>query len=450
MYVVLLVIFVGIGAGSGWALTNFAYQPLPISLMTGALITLFLWQVSFLFRRSGKASKAFESRLAELETGLQGMSDSLQNVQTSVQKVTDKTETYTQEANAYQSQIDLLREKLNTELVLRQSKISQDVTQLKQLIGRLVTQIEKQSIKDTAASLSTASPSATSLSTASPSAASPPEPPKKQGVTGLASARKRRESQQKHANLLLQPITSLQNKETTYYEGIARLTDYATPASSPLPWFKSHRQADILKQIDNNTLFLSIQIVSRFAEKDQKLGVFCNVSRLAFDDQAFFAQWLPLTQNNQHLAEAIIFQMSAHEFTSRSEPMKRNMDRLRALGFRFSLSQVPDFAFDLPGLQATGVSFVKMRYQDMMKHLKNPKGTRPISPMESHIWAEDIHLLCARYGVGLIACEIDTAEKSAEIKKFGIHYGQGAYYGLARQVKASLLQETSVDEKAAS
>jgi len=126
-----------------------------------------------------------------------------------------------------------------------------------------------------------------------------------------------------------------------------------------------------------------------------------------------------------------------------ADTMRENMDRLSALGFRFSLDHAPGLNLDLPRLQDAGVRFVKIDAHRFLDQARDPKGARPVQANTQHVPGEEVASVFARHGVTLIADRLEDETSVVEILEYGIPFGQGHVFGSPRPIKASLMEETA-------
>lgn len=247
---------------------------------------------------------------------------------------------------------------------------------------------------------------------------------------------------QNRVDLHLQPIVNLPQRRVCFYEGFTRLRRPDGKLIMPNEFLAAAERARLLGVIDNMLLFRCVQIVRRLSERDRRVGVFCNVSMLSFEDELFFPHFLEFMTENRDLAGSMIFEISVRAFKSRSDVATRNMARLRDLGFRFSLDKGDGLAFDLPQLQAAGVRYVKVNGERLLEEL-TPGGERPASTAARDVSPQDVPALFARYGVDLVAEKVENEKTVVEILEFDIPFGQGHVFGAPRPIKLSLLEETA-------
>ncbi|HAE95339.1 MAG TPA: diguanylate phosphodiesterase, partial [Hyphomonas atlantica] len=123
--------------------------------------------------------------------------------------------------------------------------------------------------------------------------------------------------------------------------------------------------------------------------------------------------------------------------------MRDNMDKLTALGFRFSIDHADSLALDLPRLQSAGIRFVKMNGTLLMDQLRDPAGPRPVSSINRRVDGEEVSAVFSRYGVTVVAEKIEDEASVIEILEYDIPYGQGHVFGAPRPIKSSLMEETA-------
>ncbi len=243
-------------------------------------------------------------------------------------------------------------------------------------------------------------------------------------------------------DLHLQPIVNLPQRRTCFYEGFTRLRRADGRVIMPTEFLAAAERANLLGVIDNLLLFRCVQIVRRLSERDQRIGVFCNISMASLEDEQFFSNFLDFMRENRDMAYAMIFEISVRAFKTRSDIAARNMLRLKELGFRFSLDKGDGLNFDLPELQAAGVRFLKINGERLLEEL-TPGGERPISAITRDIAPEDVPALFVRYGIDLIAEKLEAEKSVIEILEFEIPYGQGHVFGQPRPIKGTLQTETA-------
>src|SRR5215472_9510088 len=168
---------------------------------------------------------------------------------------------------------------------------------------------------------------------AQPGAAKPPASP--QAAALLQTVRQALETGR--VDLYLQPIVTLPQRRTQYYEGFSRLRDETGRVLMPAEFLSVAEPGGLVAAIDNLLLFRCVQIVRRLAKQERKVGIFCNVSLASLADQEFFPPFIEFLAANRDLAGALVFELGQSAYRARGAVEARSMAKLADLGFRFSI-----------------------------------------------------------------------------------------------------------------
>lgn len=242
--------------------------------------------------------------------------------------------------------------------------------------------------------------------------------------------------------LHLQPIVSLPQRRTAFYEGFTRLKDSTGAIVMPNEFMPVADAAGLTSTIDNMLLFRCVQIVRRLAKQDRRIGIFCNISPRSLSDEGFFPQFLEFMMENRDLAGSLIFELPQDAFERRGAVEARAMARLADLGFRFSIDKVTRLSVDLLDLERAGVRYLKAPGQMLIEQLIE-KNIRPHSNITREVAARDVAAIFRRHGIDMIAERIEDEETVVEILDLDTPYGQGHLFGTPRAIKDSLMAETA-------
>ncbi|MGE0829541.1 MAG: EAL domain-containing protein [Hyphomonadaceae bacterium] len=242
--------------------------------------------------------------------------------------------------------------------------------------------------------------------------------------------------------LHLQPIVTLPQRRTMFYEGFTRLKDSSGRLILPQEFIPAAEQAGLMKIIDNLLTFRCVQIVRKMLKNDRKVGIFCNISPSALADEQFFPQFLEFMRDNRDLAGAVIFEIPQAAYEKRTSVEARAMAKLADIGFRFSIDKVTHIDVDLPDMERSAIRYLKIPARLIIEQLQRD-GIRPRSNITREIAANDVAAVCARYGIDLIAERIEADESVLEMLDLDIPYAQGHLFGAPRAIKESLMEETA-------
>jgi cyclic-di-GMP phosphodiesterase TipF (flagellum assembly factor) len=242
-------------------------------------------------------------------------------------------------------------------------------------------------------------------------------------------------------DLYLQPIVSLPQRRTIFYESFTRLRAADDRVMMPAEYLSVAEGEGLVPAIDNLLLFRCAQIVRRLARQDRKVGVFCNVALSSLGDETFFPQFLDFLSENRDLNQALIFELGQATFDARGAVEARNMAKLADLGFRFSIDKVQTLDLDFADLQRSDVKFMKVAADLLIEQLLDTDAASAL-PSLRDISAADFSGLTRRYGIELIAEKCETERQIVDILELDISVGQGHLFGEPRAIKEAVLAET--------
>lgn len=242
-------------------------------------------------------------------------------------------------------------------------------------------------------------------------------------------------------DLYLQPVVSLPQRRTIFYESFTRLRAADDRIMMPAEYLSVAEGEGLVPAIDNLLLFRCAQIVRRLARQDRKVGVFCNVALSSLGDETFFPQFLDFLSENRDLNQALIFELGQATFDARGAVEARNMAKLADLGFRFSIDKVQTLDLDFADLQRSDVKFMKVAADLLIEQLLDLDGASAL-PSLRDISAADFAGLTRRYGIELIAEKCESERQIVDILELDISMGQGHLFGEPRAIKEAVLAET--------
>ncbi len=242
-------------------------------------------------------------------------------------------------------------------------------------------------------------------------------------------------------DLYLQPVVSLPQRRTVFYESFSRLRDESGRVMMPAEYLSVAELEGLVTAIDNLLLFRCVQIVRRLAKQDRKVGIFCNVSPASLSDEVFFPQFLEFLADNRDLHGALIFEIGQAAFEARGAVEARNMAKLADLGFHFSIDKVQSLDLDFQDLQRSDVKFLKVSADLLLEQLLDVGG-RPAMKSLKDIHAADFTDLTRRYGLEVVVEKVETERQVVDILDLDVAYGQGHLFGEPRAIKEQVLAET--------
>jgi cyclic-di-GMP phosphodiesterase TipF (flagellum assembly factor) len=242
-------------------------------------------------------------------------------------------------------------------------------------------------------------------------------------------------------DLYLQPVVSLPQRRTVFYESFSRLRDETGRMMMPAEYLPAAEPEGLVSAIDNLLLFRCVQIVRRLAKQDRKVAIFCNISLASLADEVFFPQFLEFLGQNRDVAGGLIFELGQAAYEARGSVEVRNMAKLADMGCRFSLDKVTDLSLDFADLARSDVKFIKISAEVMLEQLLETEGRLTLRSHQD-IEATDYAALAQRYGVEVIAEKIEGERQVVDILDLNVGYGQGHLFGEPRAIREQVLAES--------
>ncbi|OLF81567.1 diguanylate phosphodiesterase [Maricaulis sp. W15] len=387
--ILILLTYITIAAVAAIGFEFFGLMPTLNAWMMGAIVFVVAGMAHSAAAR-GQERRALESEIHELKAANLALAE---------------------EFEAAQSRIDEIADELRAESVERDNALVHEVKVLEDLVRR-VGPADAQARADmpTAA----ASSSRTDIDTVR---------------EALAANR---------VDLYLQPVVTLPQRRTAFYESYTRLRDATGRILAPGAFMAAAEEAGLMTEVDNLLLFRCVQIVRRLTGQDRKVAIFCNVSLNSLADETFFPEFLDFIRQNKDLSGSLIFEISQQAFEERDAIAARNMARMADFGFRFSIDQIHHVELDLTEMERAGVRFAKIGGRRLLDAIDNYES---IAGYEAGaIATEDMAGLFGRHGIELIVDKIEDEATVVEVLEMDVAYGQGHLFGEPRPVRDDVLE----------
>ena len=293
-------------------------------------------------------------------------------------------------------------------------QVMAEVKVLKSLIPRFVSTDAEGSETD-AATEAGKPPAGGAISGALPPGFMPPvaENLEREAVLDIVRAALRND----RIDLVLQPIVSLPQRRRRFYECFSRLRTEDGAMILPEQYIALAERAGLITSIDNMLLFRCIQLVRKIHNRNQDIDFFCNLSPHTLVDENFFNDFVAFLEGNKELASHLVFEFAQGDFARWSEVGARLLDRLAALGCRFSLDQVTDLKFDPAKLAARHVRFLKIESGILLNQMQDSVG---------------MLRALRRHQIDLIVEKVEDESRLLEILDYDIDFGQGFLFGEPR------------------
>ena len=225
---------------------------------------------------------------------------------------------------------------------------------------------------------------------------------------------------EQRVELALQPIVSLPQRKRRHYECFSRVRAGEGRVLMPEQYIDLAERAGLITAIDNLLLFRCVQLLRKIRQHNASFGFFCNISRHTLADRSFFGDFVKFMADNAGLASGIVFEFPQQALAEQDAALRRDLDRLARLGFRYSIDQVTDLDLDIADLAARHFRFVKVDAARLLR--PDPLGRVGIDPAQ-------LKRRLDSHGLDLIASKIETESVLVELLDLNIDFGQGYLFG---------------------
>lgn len=252
----------------------------------------------------------------------------------------------------------------------------------------------------------------------------PPMPPLEEGVAEDDLLQILREALRlDRVDVYLQPIVSLPQRKTRYYECLTRIRAKDGTVIGPDSYIELAEREGLVTAIDNLLLFRCVQLIRRTRTRNYDVSFFCNISGDSLRDTKFISDFVDFVSENRELAPSIYFEIGQDALDNAPAESVENLYRLSELGFRFSLDQVRHLNLNFAGIAARSFRFVKLDARFLLDSS---------TEIESDIAVRDIKQQLNRYGLNMIVEKIETEADLVELLDLDVDFGQGYLFGEPR------------------
>ncbi len=223
-------------------------------------------------------------------------------------------------------------------------------------------------------------------------------------------------------DLVLQPIVSLPQRQRKFFEAFTRIRADDDAVIVPEQYIAIAEREGLITAIDNMLLFRCVQLLRRTQSKNQNVGFFCNISPYTLADHAFFGEFVHFMSENAELAPNLIFEFAQSTVADRDDDIERQLSRLAAMGFRFSMDQVASLGLDFATLSERHFKFVKIDARTLIEEFDAPSSGLDIDVV-------DLKRTLERHGIDLIVEKIENEPMLLNVLDLHVDFGQGYLFG---------------------
>lgn len=273
--------------------------------------------------------------------------------------------------------------------------------------------------------------------TEAPAWREPPSPEKSaesERLPGVAEERVlamiRRAVEDNRIDLYLQPIVTLPQRKVRYYEALTRLRGDDGEVFAAADFAPAAEAAGLALAIDKAILFRCLQVVRRLQTRNRDVGLFCNLSASTLNSAQVFAELVHFLEGNKDLARSIVLEFAQSAVRGMGPIEHASLAALAEMGFRFSLDGLADLHIEPREIAERGFRFVKAPAALLLRR----------AGQASDIHPADFSGLLGRFGVELIAEDVENEATVVDLLDYDLRFGQGSLFSPPRPVRSDVLQ----------
>jgi cyclic-di-GMP phosphodiesterase TipF (flagellum assembly factor) len=234
--------------------------------------------------------------------------------------------------------------------------------------------------------------------------------------------------------LHLQPVVTLPQRKLRYYEALARLKTESGELVAAGEFCSDPEAGALLPAIDYLAAARSVAIVRRLLLQKREIGLFCNLAAATLADPGF-ARFVELMDANRAIATALVFEFPQSAVRDMGALEHASLAALAERGFRFSMDDLTDLRVNARELNERGFRFVKVPAPLLFNRL---------GAVTADIRPADFSESLGRFGIDLIADQIEHENTVIDLLDYDVRFGQGVLFSPPRPLRAGALEGAEV------
>jgi len=213
-----------------------------------------------------------------------------------------------------------------------------------------------------------------------------------------------------------QPVVECQTSVTSYYETLVRMLDESGEVVPAYAFVPIIERLGLIRQMDRRTLEMVIDDLNQ----DPELVLAVNISGLTATDRTWYRALAGYVQNKPDIARRLIIEITETAAMQDFDDSARFVAAVRNLGCQVALDDFGSGYTSFRYLKTLTVDIVKIDGSFVMNLAQSP---------ENQLFIKTLLNLAEGYGLKTVAECVETAEDAQILKKQGVSFLQGYFYG---------------------
>ncbi|WP_349368287.1 EAL domain-containing protein [Salinarimonas sp.] len=260
-----------------------------------------------------------------------------------------------------------------------------------------------------------------------PDAAPAPDPALERRIRAIAGALR-----DDRIEIHLQPVVSLPQRKTRFYEALARLRLEDDEIVLPEEFQPALEAVGLGAELDGKVAARAAAIARHLVARGSDAFVTVNLAHESLAAPGFLRALGRILDTYPDVVGRLAFEIAQRSWRMLDGELAGALEALRAKGALFVLDRANDLRVDPFGLADRGVRYVKLPAGMLLAHLDARGAGLDVA-------VGDLSAVMARAGIKLVAEAVDREEDVPDLIDLDIPLAQGLVFGAPRAVRSDLI-----------
>ncbi|GGK36731.1 EAL domain-containing protein [Salinarimonas ramus] len=230
----------------------------------------------------------------------------------------------------------------------------------------------------------------------------------------------------------LQPVVSLPQRKTRFYEALARLRLDDDSLVMPDAFLPAITRAGLTAELDGKVAARAAAIARHLVNRGSDAFVTLDLAQESLVAPGFLRALGRILEAYPDVAGRLAFEIAQRSWRMLDAEASGALDALRSKGALFVLDRASDLRVDALGLADRGVRYVKLPSALILGHAERPAPGLDVA-------VSDLSAVLSRAGIKLVAEAVEREEDVPDLIDLDVPLAQGLVFGGPRAVRSDLI-----------
>ncbi|WP_052341150.1 EAL domain-containing protein [Salinarimonas rosea] len=238
----------------------------------------------------------------------------------------------------------------------------------------------------------------------------------------------------------LQPVVTLPQRKTRFYEALARLRLDDDTLVLPGEFLPAIAAAGLTAELDGKVAARAAAIARHLVNRGSDAFVTLDLAHESLVAPGFLRALGRILEAYPDVAGRLAFEIAQRSWRMLDAEVAGALETLRAKGALFVLDRASDLRIDAFGLADRGVRFVKLPAARLLAHAGGGiDGRAGPDAFGLDVAVSDLSAVMARAGIKLVAEAVEREEDVPDLIDLDVPLAQGSVFGAPRAVRSDLI-----------